>query len=467
MTILIKVAGRRIPLVEILTIRQFVMQALITPFSIADFPAVLRTNRPGMQIIRGLLQLGAMCLTFAAVIQLPLALSTTISFSYALFVTIGAGTILKERVGAARWIATAIGLAGVVIMLRPTGDGASLFYSLIAILGAVFAAASAVSLRLVPGAERADTILTYQALVLLAALAIPTALAWVTPTFDELIVLLLVGVSGTVGQWLLTVAYKTGEAAALAPLDFVRLILTVICGLVFFGESLDSWELAGAAVLIGATAYTFRANARDRSRCLQPRTKRQADDLLRGGHGRRNSYRLPWSALKLAGEQMTGSQMTLVADRHKSRLFQTTDRPGVRAPCVEAAAGGRIDRAGRITLEDDLIGNAAPAFEKRRGEERLRVRVLGRLEDAGAIAHFHHLPGVHDQDAIGHVLGDAQVMGDEQIGHSRVALQLLEEVQHARLCGKVERRDRFIEHQELGIDGDRPRDPDALSLTAA
>ena len=259
MTILIKVAGRRIPLVEILTIRQFVMQVLITPFSIADFPAVLRTQRPGMQIVRGLLQLGAMCLSFAAVIRLPLALSTTISFSYALFVTIGAGTVLKEKVGVGRWIATAVGLAGVVIMLRPTG-GPSLAYSLIAVLGAVFAAASAVSLRLVPGAERADTILTYQALVLLAALAVPTALVWVTPTFDELIVLVLVGVSGTLGQWLLTVAYKTGEAAALAPLDFVRLILTVICGLVFFGESLDGWELAGAAVLVGATAYTFRAN---------------------------------------------------------------------------------------------------------------------------------------------------------------------------------------------------------------
>lgn len=262
MTIFIKVVGRRIPLVEILTIRQFVMQLLIMPFSIGDFPAVLRTQRPGMQVFRGLLQLGAMCLTFAAVVRLPLALSTTISFSYALFVTVGAGTILKEKIGFDRWIATAVGLAGVVIMLRPTGtDGASLVYSLIAILGAVFAAASAVSLRLVPGAERADTILTYQALVLLGALAVPTALQWVSPTFDEWMVLVLVGVSGTVGQWLLTVAYKTGEAAALAPLDFVRLILTVICGLVFFGESLDGWEIAGAAVLIGATAYTFRANA--------------------------------------------------------------------------------------------------------------------------------------------------------------------------------------------------------------
>jgi drug/metabolite transporter (DMT)-like permease len=260
MTILIKVAGQRIPLVEILTIRQIVMQVLITPFFIANFPQVLRTLHPLLQIVRGLLQLGAMLLTFAAVIYLPLAISTMISFSDALFVTMGAGLFLREKVGLARRLTTVVGFIGVAIMLRPMGE-ASLTYSLIAILGAVFGAASAISLRLVPGAERADTILTYQALVLLAALAVPTVLAWVTPSLEELIVLLLVGVTGTLGQWLLTVAYKTGEAAALAPLDFVRLLLTVACGLVLFGENLEVWEIAGGAILIGAAVHAFRINA--------------------------------------------------------------------------------------------------------------------------------------------------------------------------------------------------------------
>jgi drug/metabolite transporter (DMT)-like permease len=264
MTSLIKIAGQRIPLVEILTIRQVVMQIMIAPFFIRDFPSVLRTRHPMLQVTRGLLQLGAMMLTFAAVIYLPLAISTMISFSYALFVTIGAGLLLKEKVGLGRWLTTVVGLVGVAVMLRPMGE-ASLFYSLIAVLGAVLAAASAISLRLVPGAERADTILTYQALVLLGALAVPTFLVWVTPTSEELIVLLLIGVSGTFGQWLLTVAYKTGEAAALAPLDFVRLLLTVVCGLVLFGETLDIWEIMGGAILIGAAANAFRINARGKA----------------------------------------------------------------------------------------------------------------------------------------------------------------------------------------------------------
>ncbi|CAH2406148.1 DMT family transporter [Mesorhizobium escarrei] len=261
MTVLIKIAGQRIPLVEILTIRQLVMQALIVPFVMTDFPAVLRTPRPMLQITRGLFQLGAMVFSFAAVIHLPLALAMALSFSYAIFVTVGASRFLKERVGRARWITTIIGIIGVFVMLRPTGS-TSLLYSVVALLGAVCSAASALSLRVASGPDRATTILTYQAMVLLAALAVPTAFFWVTPTFSELLVLLLVGVSGTLGQWLLTVAYQKGQAAALAPLDFVRLLLTTICGLVFFDESLEVEVMIGALILIGATAYTFRTNAR-------------------------------------------------------------------------------------------------------------------------------------------------------------------------------------------------------------
>jgi drug/metabolite transporter (DMT)-like permease len=261
MTVLIKVAGQRIPLVEILTVRQLVMQALIIPFSISNLPRLLHTRRPMLQIFRGLLQLGAMGASFTAVIHLPLAHAMAIGFSYAIFVTLGAGLFLKEDVGLGRWIAATVGLVGVVVMLRPSGD-ASVVYSLVAVLGAMFAAASAVSLRVHPEAGDAFTVLTYQALVLLSAFAIPTALVWVTPSLGEALVLLLVGVSGTVGQWTLTFAYQKGEAAALAPLDFVRLLLTTLCGLVFFQEFVDVWLATGAALVVGATAYTFRLNAK-------------------------------------------------------------------------------------------------------------------------------------------------------------------------------------------------------------
>jgi drug/metabolite transporter (DMT)-like permease len=261
MTVLIKIAGARIPLVEILTVRQLVMQASILPFVLHDFPRVLMTPRPMLQIARGLLQLGAMVFSFAAVIHLPLALAMALSFTYAIFVTVGASQFLRERVGLGRWVATVIGLIGVAIMLRPTGS-TSLFYSVVALLGAICSAGSALSLRISTGPDRADTILTYQAFVLLAALIVPTVFVWVTPTLGELVLLLLIGITGTIGQLMLTIAYQKGQAAALAPLDFIRLLLTSICGFVFFGETLEAEVLAGGVILIAATAYTFQANAR-------------------------------------------------------------------------------------------------------------------------------------------------------------------------------------------------------------
>lgn len=272
MTVLIKVAGERLPLVEILIVRQIVMQAMLFPLARATLPVMLRTPYPLLQIFRGLLQLGAMVASFAAVIHLPLAQAMTISFSYAIFVTLGAGLLLGEAIDRGRWVATIVGLAGVGVMLRPGGEG-SMAWSAIAVLGAVFAAASALSLRYRPDARRTDTVLTYQALVLVAALIIPSALSWVPPTSTEWLVLIGVGVTGTMGQWMLTVAYQRGDAAALAPLDFVRLLLTTLAGFVFFSETPDLPIVAGAAIIIGSTIYTFRANARQRGAAAGPQPK--------------------------------------------------------------------------------------------------------------------------------------------------------------------------------------------------
>jgi drug/metabolite transporter (DMT)-like permease len=261
MTVLIKAAGQHLPLVEILIFRQLVMQLMIFPLARTTLPQMLRTPYPLLQIFRGLMQLGAMVASFAAVIHLPLAQSTAISFSYAIFVTLGAGVLLKEHVDAGRWVAMILGLLGVAIMLRPAGDG-SIAWSLVAVAGAMFAAASALSLRHRPDSRRTDTVLTYQALVLIAALAIPTVIYWVTPSLTDWILLLAVGLTGTAGQWMLTVAYQRGEAAALAPLDFVRLVLTAICGFIFFSETPDLPIVLGAIVVVGATIYTVRTNAR-------------------------------------------------------------------------------------------------------------------------------------------------------------------------------------------------------------
>ncbi|PZO03495.1 MAG: hypothetical protein DCF30_02655 [Hyphomicrobiales bacterium] len=257
----IKHVGGVIPLVQILLIRQIIMSVVILGFSAGSIRPMLRTRRPGLQIIRSLLTLAAMLCGFTAVIQIPLAQATAIGFSQVLFVTIAAVIILREVVDARRWAATLIGFVGVLVMLRPSGDGLDVF-ALLAVAGALLNAGITVSVRMLAATERTDTILIWQGMVMIAALALPTWLWWVPPDATQWFWLIVLSLFGTAGQWLITRAYQVGEAAALAPLDFSRLILASLTGFIFFSEipALSTW--IGAAIVVSATLYTIRKNAR-------------------------------------------------------------------------------------------------------------------------------------------------------------------------------------------------------------
>jgi drug/metabolite transporter (DMT)-like permease len=257
----IKHVGGVIPLVQILLIRQIVMSLVLLAMSRGGLRPMLRTRRPGLQIIRSILTLTAMLCGFTAVIQVPLAQATAIGFSQVLFVTIAAVIVLKEEVDARRWIATVIGFLGVLVMLKPSGDGLDTF-ALLAVAGALLNAGITVSVRMLAATERTDTILIWQGMVMITALAVPTWLWWVPPDATQWFWLIVLSLFGTAGQWLITRAYQVGEAAALAPLDFSRLILASLTGFVFFAEipELSTW--IGAGIVVGATLYTIRKNAR-------------------------------------------------------------------------------------------------------------------------------------------------------------------------------------------------------------
>jgi drug/metabolite transporter (DMT)-like permease len=261
MTVSIKLIGTRVPLPEVLLIRQVIMTVLLLPLFYSDLPGVLRTKHLGLQLLRGVCSLGAMLLGFTALLHIPLADVTAIGFSQVLFVTVGAVLILKEVVRPSRWLATAVGFVGVLIMLRPGSSDFNHYY-LLALAGAMFGSGITITVRVLAQSERTETILVYQALVLIVALSIPTVIWWVTPTPREWMLILLIGVFGTLGQYLITKAYQIGEASALAPLDFTRLLMASVLGYLVFAELPALASLTGALLVVGATVYTVRSNAR-------------------------------------------------------------------------------------------------------------------------------------------------------------------------------------------------------------
>ena len=263
-TALTKEVGSRISIFEILVVRQIVMQILLAPIVFAHFPAVLRTRHLGLQILRGLLSLGSMLAGLTAILHIPLADATAIGFTQVLIVTAIAPLVLKEQAGLHRWAAALIGFTGVLLMLRPTAGVDP--YALLALAGAVCNAGITLTVRVLAGADRTETIMTYQALVLFVTCAIPTYLFWETPTLSDLALMIMIGVAGTVGGWLFTRALQLGEASALAPLDFVRLLLVTAIGFVIFGELPSPAAMLGGCIVLGAAVYTIRRNARRRTR---------------------------------------------------------------------------------------------------------------------------------------------------------------------------------------------------------
>ncbi|OYU49230.1 MAG: hypothetical protein CFE31_07645 [Rhizobiales bacterium PAR1] len=261
MTTLIKLVGAGLPLAEILLVRQVIVLAMMMIVVRGRVITAMRTKRPFLQILRGSFSLGAMGGGFSAIIHMPMAEATALGFSQVLFVTLAAIVILGETVDLRRWIAMAIGFAGVLVMLRPSTSGMNI-YALYAIIGSAFGAGITITVRILSNTERTETIMFWQGAVLVSAMSVPAYLYWVPPSPTEWLWLISLGVVGTAGQWLITRAYQIGEASALAPLDFVRLLLAAASGYLVFAEVPGLITILGAALVLTGTILTVTANSR-------------------------------------------------------------------------------------------------------------------------------------------------------------------------------------------------------------
>ena len=149
------------------------------------------------------------------------------------------------------------------------------------------------------------------------------------------------------------------------------------------------------------------------------------------------------------------------------RLLDAAAVEGVGAAGVEAAALGRVDRARHVALQDDALAR------RRRARAPARPRAAPRCRGASERAkiaplrrHLDDLAEIHHRDAVGHVLDDGEVVADEQERQAELLLQVLQQVDDLRLDRDVERRDRLVADDEVGLGRERAGDADALALPA-
>lgn len=201
---------------------------------------------------------GAMC--FATALAL-VDISTVAAVFQALplVITMGAALFFNEQVGWRRWSAIAVGFAGVLLIIRPGLDGfepASLL-----VLMAVFAIAVRDLLTRLVDSAVSSTVISFQgfaALLLAGGLLLATTPGQVTQMSGAHGIMIFGGmVFGVMGYYGIVVAMRVGDASAVTPFRYSRLLFSILAGMVMFNERPDLLTIAGAMLIIGSGMYTF------------------------------------------------------------------------------------------------------------------------------------------------------------------------------------------------------------------
>lgn len=261
MALLIKLLGQDLHITQILLIRQLGMIVMVLPAIMSNFPGSLRSKLPGLQILRLGLAIITMLCTFSAVIYLPLADATAISFAKSFFITIFAVLFLKEVVGIFRWSAVAIGFVGIMVMLQP-GTADFSIYSVAALVGAAGAGAIMIILRMLSQKDSADTIMTWSALGVGLVMAIPGIYYWQPLANFEWGLFAVLAVASYFGQRCNIFAFKYGEASLLASLDYGRLLWATLFGYLVFGHFPGVATWIGALIVISAAIFVIYRETR-------------------------------------------------------------------------------------------------------------------------------------------------------------------------------------------------------------
>ena len=238
------------PLPMVSWARYFFHLATFGAWILATHRAVaVRTRRLPLQIVRGLLLVAVTYLFIAALGRLPLADVTAINFLAPIIVTALSAIVLREAVGWHRWLAVSVGFVGVLIIVRPGADVMN-WGALLALGATFFFALYQIATRSLAPTDLAVTTMFYTALVGTAATSLVVPFFWVTPAPADFGLMLVAGVMGGGGHFLLIHAYRYAEASLIAPLFYVQIVFSVALGFVVFDEAPDGWTFAGAALII-------------------------------------------------------------------------------------------------------------------------------------------------------------------------------------------------------------------------
>ena len=263
-----KYLSTTLPSIEIAWIRFLVFALIMVPAMVPGSPLyAMRTPQPGFQLLRGVALLSSSLFFISGLRFLPIAEASATGFVSPLFVTALSIVFLGESVGLRRWLATVVGLFGVLIILRP-GTSAfhpAAFFPLVSALGW---ACTLIMTRMMSGTERAATTMAYSSIAGVCILTALVPLVWVAPSSRDILLGIFIGVASTAGQWIVVLAFRYADASVLAPFSYTQLLWVSVLGFLVFGEIPDIWTVTGAVFIVASGLYTAHRERVRRSRLL-------------------------------------------------------------------------------------------------------------------------------------------------------------------------------------------------------
>ena len=273
------------PLHQVVLIRStlglIIIVAIIAPLT--DGWAIARTKRLKAHMLRGLCVVFANMTFFLGLAAMPLADAVAIFFISPLVITVFTVYFLGESVR----VAIAIGLTGVLIMMRP-GTDAFQIASLLPLVAAFCYAAIHIITRRIGGTESAATMAFYiQIMFILVSVAVGLAVgdgrfgdqsdpslaflfrAWIWPVPADYPVFLIIGIGIAAAGYLISQAYRVTEASFIAPFEYLALPMSVAWGMLIFDEFPDGLDYLGMAFILGAGLFTIWREAKARASGLQ------------------------------------------------------------------------------------------------------------------------------------------------------------------------------------------------------
>lgn len=268
-SLLVKLAGERLPTMEILFVRGVVGIGLCW-LIVRQAGVGMLGSRRWLLIARGVVGFIALFAEFFAIVHLPLADAIVILFSHPAVVAILAWVLLGERLGSRGVLAIVASLLGVVVVCRPTflfGGGAALLDPLgvtVALAGVGFISAAILTVRTLAKTEHPAVVMFYPPLII--TLAGPFfSHDWLMPNLAEWPMLLGVALFMNTGQYYMTKGYAIESAARISAVTCLEIVFAAVWGASFLGEIPDGWTVVGGLLIVGGVLAIGRDGARSRS----------------------------------------------------------------------------------------------------------------------------------------------------------------------------------------------------------